>query len=324
MSDIFFSLVVPMYNSEDFIEECLLSVRSQIMPGCELVLIDDGSTDLSVCIVERVFEDELKSNIFRLIKIENSGPGNARNVGVRAARGSYIGFLDSDDILLSGYFLAISAAIENSEPDIVQFHLLRFTGDDREIGRIVHCHRSKMGIYRLGDVREEIFGVGKWFPCTRVFRREILLRHPFPKSKIFYEDLITLPHIFLRDYSVYLVDKVLIGYRDNSRGTTRNHSPAHALTVYDFFCSLSSLPPSNSVGILRLQLARTLIYFKMEMNVSNISVKSLIGFVSSLHGRSDIFDHLKKSDYFFCRFPRSYLVVEWFRQRFKSVLNRFL
>ena len=92
-----FSIIIPAYNTEDFIEECILSVLKQAECGCEyeVIVIDDCSTDSTLEIVKGI-----TSNNLLILKAEmNSGPGAARNKGIEVASGEWVLFLDSDDIL---------------------------------------------------------------------------------------------------------------------------------------------------------------------------------------------------------------------------------
>lgn len=90
------SVIVPIYNVEKYLGECLESLRQQSMQNCEFICIDDGSQDASYRIVEAYAERDKR---FRLIRQENKGLAEARNVGLREAVGNYIAFLDSDDLL---------------------------------------------------------------------------------------------------------------------------------------------------------------------------------------------------------------------------------
>ena len=91
------SVVIPLYNKEASITQSLGSVLSQSYRDFEVVIVDDGSTDGSVAIVESMSDPRI-----RLIKQENGGPSKARNTGVKNARGEWILFLDADDELLPG------------------------------------------------------------------------------------------------------------------------------------------------------------------------------------------------------------------------------
>ena len=90
------SVIVPVYNTEAYIGKCLESIIQQTQKELEIVVVDDGSTDGSMQIVERYHQ--LFDNV-RIIKQKNLGQGAARNVGVKAATGHYIYFLDSDDFI---------------------------------------------------------------------------------------------------------------------------------------------------------------------------------------------------------------------------------
>lgn len=92
MNTPFFSVVVPLYNKEKYIEKCIGSVLGQTCDEFELIVVDDGSSDGSACIVEKITDSRL-----RLIKQVNSGVAAARNTGILAARGKYVAFLDADD-----------------------------------------------------------------------------------------------------------------------------------------------------------------------------------------------------------------------------------
>lgn len=90
------SVVIPLYNKEPIIKKTLNSVLSQDYSDFEVVVVDDGSTDNSVAIVESIAGPRI-----RLIKQENGGPSKARNTGVKNAKGDWIVFLDADDELFA-------------------------------------------------------------------------------------------------------------------------------------------------------------------------------------------------------------------------------
>lgn len=315
------SIVVPIYNAEAFVEDCIGSVRSQMPDDCELILVDDGSTDKSVELIRTKFAEDLEQSRFVLLQIANSGPGEARNTGVRAARGRYIGFLDSDDLLLPGYFDAVLDAIHDAQPRIVQFHLTRFQTGGPEKEKVIRCHQSPQGQYALEDVRDDIFATGKWFPFTRVFSKDLLLAHPFPAERVFYEDLTTLPFIFLEPGNIALLDQPLIAYRDAPTGTTRNHRPEHAATLFEFFMRLSRLPETAATDMLRVQLARTIVFFTMELQLGDIPLGDIFAQIRNIGGKSYLVRHLGRADAAFLRFPRAYALAERVRQGFRRAIG---
>ena len=90
------SVIVPVYNVEEYLEECLESIRQQTFTDIEVILVNDGSTDGSREICEQYCE---KDSRFRLINQENQGQSVARNRGVKESVGQYIMFVDSDDVI---------------------------------------------------------------------------------------------------------------------------------------------------------------------------------------------------------------------------------
>lgn len=313
------SLVIPVYNAEKHLKECLDSVCAALRPGCEVVLVDDGSTDASCKLIEDKYSSMLDGEDFNLIKISNSGPGQARNVGVSASNGRYVGFLDSDDVIHDRYFDSILPILEAGEIDIVQFNLLRFDGADPYNGEIIVSHHSPSGDYQLKDVREDIFCVGKWFPCTRVFRRELIQEFPFPSEKVFYEDLVTIPLVFIQDCAIALLDSALVSYRDNPDGTTRNHSFAHAWTIYDFLLDVSSRRDIPEVDILSIKLARTVLFFRFELGIKEIKIADVLGIVKSVRNRNKGIEGLGRYDRLLYRFPYFYAILDWVRHRLRLV-----
>ncbi len=321
MSEALISLVIPVYNAEMHLKECLDSVCVAIRPGCEVVLVDDGSTDDSSNLIEANYSSMFDDEVFKLIKISNSGPGQARNVGVSASKGRYVGFLDSDDVIHERYFDYILPVIENCEIDIVQFHLLRFDGVDSNDGEIIVSHKSPSGRYQLKEVRKDIFCVGKWFPCTRVFRRKLILECPFPTKKVFYEDLVTIPLVFMRDCTIGLLDLALISYRDNPKGTTRNHSYAHVWTAYDFLLDVSARRDVPEVDILSIQLVRMVLFFKFELGVREIKLRDVLAIVQNIRKRNRDIVGLGKYDRLLYRFPYFYAMLDWGRHRLRLAVK---
>lgn len=90
------SIIVPVYNVEEYLNECLDSIKRQTYKNIEVILVNDGSTDGSKEICERYCKNDSR---FKLINQENQGLSETRNVGVRASIGEYIFFVDSDDVV---------------------------------------------------------------------------------------------------------------------------------------------------------------------------------------------------------------------------------
>lgn len=111
------SAIVPVYNSETYIEECLKSILKQTYSNFEIVVVNDGSTDSSEEIILSLQKEN--PNTIKYVKQENSGVGQARNTGITNALGDYIVFVDSDDRIKEDYIETLVSEIENKKQDIV-------------------------------------------------------------------------------------------------------------------------------------------------------------------------------------------------------------
>lgn len=97
------SVIIPIYNKENYIRECISSVSEQSLADIEIICVDDGSTDKSIDVLTQVMQTDKR---IKLISQRNQGVGAARNVGIKAAMGEYIAFLDADDLYPSRNILA--------------------------------------------------------------------------------------------------------------------------------------------------------------------------------------------------------------------------
>lgn len=125
--DVYFSIIVPVYNSQDYIGECLESIFVQDYSNYQVIVVDDGSTDSSKDIVNSYLKKHL--NILTLDK-KHSNAGDARNEGLLYAEGDYCLFLDSDDVLEPDALGRVSECIEKNHPDIVVYGAFYFFGND--------------------------------------------------------------------------------------------------------------------------------------------------------------------------------------------------
>ncbi|MEO3945383.1 glycosyltransferase [Gorillibacterium sp. CAU 1737] len=116
MENVRVSVIVPVYNSERYLKECVDSLLSQTLPGCEFLFVNDGSTDRSGVILNEYAERDSR---IRVIEQPNGGVSAARNRGLQEACGAYIGFVDADDSVESDFFETLYHAAEKEDCDIV-------------------------------------------------------------------------------------------------------------------------------------------------------------------------------------------------------------
>lgn len=122
------SVIMPVYNTEQYVKAAIESILNQMLADLELIVIDDGSTDNSVAVINAI-SDARK----QLVVQQNSGQGAARNLGMKYARGKYIYFMDSDDLLVETALETCYGACESSELDFVFFDATNFGSDEHEM-----------------------------------------------------------------------------------------------------------------------------------------------------------------------------------------------
>lgn len=109
------SVIIPVYNAQKFLDRCVRSVLEQTLPEVEVILVDDGSTDESgrMCDAYAAWNSRVQ-----VLHLENGGPARARNQGIRIAKGTYIGFVDSDDYVDQSMFEKLYEAAQRTDSDI--------------------------------------------------------------------------------------------------------------------------------------------------------------------------------------------------------------
>ncbi len=167
------SIVIPVYNAGRFLWACVNSVRNQTFTDWEAILVDDGSTDKSVGICDKVVHDEPR---FSVIHKENGGVSSARNAGIEAARGRYLVFLDADDLLAPTFLEKMIGAAETYGTDLVICSYERFRGDWTQkyvftrFSLVLMKERTQfLAVYT--DSRTNLFGVSIW---AKLYRMEYI------------------------------------------------------------------------------------------------------------------------------------------------------
>jgi glycosyltransferase involved in cell wall biosynthesis len=134
MENITVSIILPLYNGENFIEQTLESIARQSFTDSELIIVDDGSTDNSCTIIKRI-SSESEYPILKNLQIlskENGGVASARNFGIKATKGKYLAFIDQDDLWVPQKLEQQIAALESSTATWCYSSYLRFYADGRE------------------------------------------------------------------------------------------------------------------------------------------------------------------------------------------------
>lgn len=232
-----FSIIVPVYNTEQYVGECINSILSQTNRDFELIVIDDGSNDRSIEIVEKAIE---KHPDCTLIKRNHTGVCCARNNGIEAARGDYICFVDSDDILYPDYIESLSEAAQENEPDVIYFYSLYGTQTDRKrlesadmlsaLTREDICYLSAAALYHTPEVDSadgRYFGINSFSACLQVYKRALYIDNGVRYTDGIKRSEDGLLNLEILNYanSGVIIKKPLYIYRTDNVSATRSYIP---------------------------------------------------------------------------------------------------
>lgn len=219
------SVIIPSYNSEKYIEKAIASVMKQTYKDLEIIICDDGSTDNSIKIYDKI---QLIDKRVKVVKNKHQGPSEERNIGIFEAKGKYILFLDSDDWIES---TTIGNLVEiynnNLDIDIICFGLQRNYVVDEEIQIKKGKDILKEGKYYLENILEEM--IQKEIinsPVNKMYKTEILKKYniKFDNKLYIAEDLLFNINYFKYVRKVYISNSKFYNYRiANSKSLTNRY-----------------------------------------------------------------------------------------------------
>ena len=169
------SVIIPVYNVEKYLAECLDSVCAQTLGDIEIICIDDGSTDSSLEILKEV---AAKDSRLRILRQQNRGAGAARNYGIREAKGQYLFFADADDRLVPDLLEKATALAEKASADIVAFGFRRFNANGmqgRQLGYLGQWLPSGQTVFSRADCPDHILRMTYPAPWNKLFSRRFVL-----------------------------------------------------------------------------------------------------------------------------------------------------
>ncbi len=209
------SIVVPIYNSEQYLADCIDSILRQSYTNIELLLVNDGSTDHSAAICDYYAD---KDGRVKVIHKANGGQGSARNVGIACASGDYITFVDSDDVISSDVYTEnVKVLINDKSIDFVQFPCIVKYGSKNQ-----YIKYSKEGIIS-GNINLFISWLKRKdisnYVCNKIFRIVFFKSLRFPEG-FFFEDRYLMSEILETANKVYLNNKGCYFYYERPNQVT--------------------------------------------------------------------------------------------------------
>ncbi|WP_022767888.1 glycosyltransferase family 2 protein [Butyrivibrio sp. NC2007] len=215
-----YSFIIPVYNVELYIRECLKAVAEQTFKDYEVILVDDGSTDHSgeIC-------DEFKKNFegkCQVIHKNNGGLSSARNAGLEVAKGEWIVFVDSDDYVSVQLLEKLEDAQQETLADLYSFNAMRIDREGNLFGKLVYAVENEhIRLKQAVDISEYIINniatyTAGWEACFKCYRKRIIDEYKIrfiDTRQVFAEDLCFTLEYMLHVHSLYRICDMLYYYR---------------------------------------------------------------------------------------------------------------
>lgn len=202
------TIIVPIYNSEQYLKSCIDSIIGQTYKKLQIVLVNDGSTDGSSKIINMYNDERIE-----IINKENGGLSDARNFGMKVAKGKFITFIDADDIISKNMIEILYKNIIDNNAQISECEYLRFCNENELIDTISELKKVNVLNSKL-ECKNILIGSKKSMVCGRLFLKELWNGIEFPVKKYF-EDQFTFYKVLLKSNKIVEDKSKLYYYRRN-------------------------------------------------------------------------------------------------------------
>ena len=278
------TVIVPTYNTSKYIKKCIDSILNQTFKNIELIVIDDGSTDNTKDIIEKVNDKRLK-----YVYKENGGVSSARNLGIDLSTGNYIMFVDSDDYIDKDFIEVVHNYATKTECDIVRCGYRNITLDGKVINEVK---------YPLGNIifnkdsmdlimKNIFFGYGGGI----FLKKDIIKNVRFDTSIKFAEDIKFICECFANGNSYGYVDYVGYNYLYNDNSMTKKSNVEvrvkECIDNVNVFESLSKY--CNDTDFMKTFIFKRLnMKLKYLIKTTNINYKEFLEIMSYIYEKTDI------------------------------------
>jgi len=247
------SVIVPVYNAEKYLRECLDSLQGQTLKDIEIICVDDGSKDNSSAILQ---EYASKDKRFHIITQENSGAGTARNRGITHASGKYLSILDADDFFEKNMLEKCVNKAEEEKSEIVVFESWNYNNETQEIGEEFGItYKGKLpgnGAFSWRDIPEYIFNFSSGCAWNKLFLRKFVQDNDLRFKEIrIADDIFFVMMALIKAEKISILEERLMYYRINNGESQIAHidtNPEICIEAYaQFWEAAKRLPEYEAV-----------------------------------------------------------------------------
>lgn len=228
------SVIIPVYNVEKYLCQCIESVLNQTYENIEIILVDDGSVDCSPQICE---EYALKDNRIVVIHKKNGGLSSARNAGIKICKGNYLCFVDSDDYIHQQMIEKLYYALKKTEADLVicgfkYVYDEEFQGQKKQI-----CSKINNEVINSKEAMKRLFIINGWqyvVAWNKLYKTQTF-ENLFFKEGYIHEDEIIIHKIFEKNKKIVLISDVLYNYRQRDGSIMKTKYNIQRLDLFKAF-----------------------------------------------------------------------------------------
>lgn len=277
MNTPFYSVIIPVYNVEKYIQRCLDSVLSQSFLDFEVIIVDDESPDNSIAIINNNFNDKR----IKILSKKNGGLSDARNFGLEHAKGKYVWFIDSDDYIteIDALQKIYKSILANEKPEIVVFNTkVIFENITREDIVIYNTSLDPETFSGFDYIKiYDVFPFNAWTQC---YYKDFLTNNNFKFTKnLYYEDIYLNLDVYKKAKKVVGINEVLYTYfrRENSitsMAINENHLLSQMKVfkkVYDFYIQKDT-PKKYFRERLLIEYDRTKTHYNKKFSGINYNI----------------------------------------------------
>lgn len=294
MGDISVSIIIPVYNAEKYLQETLDSIVAQTFRDFEVILVNDGSKDNSLKIMQEI-QDKM-SNVVIHNQV-NLGVSAARNNGLKLVRGEYVCFVDSDDILHREYLEKMHEMTGTGVDAVLCEYDVFYNVDQISIKKIETKEPEDLCCRYKGEVFDYIMDLGLGTsPCIKMYRTELIKKYNvmFDEKSTYGEDMFFNWKFFLVASSVYYIKSKLYFYRQSMISTTMKFHPNLFESYAREYQSVRDFAEHNNIDMVKLEksISRNLIkripsFLRMNMRRKGGLCKKMSG-VKELVNKQEI------------------------------------
>lgn len=269
------SIIIPVYNAEIYLKQCLDSVICQTFKDFECICINDGSTDNSLSILQ---EYANKDKRFKLINKKNEGVSVARNTGIQNAAGKYISFVDSDDWITENYIEVLYNKIEKYGCDLISSDAYFYNNQTKKtylkrpqkefFNCIITSPETKKKLLALGNI---------WGSWGKMYKKEFLIKNDILFRKCVMEDILFIYEGILASKSIMFIDELLYFYRKNINNSATSNNNERIYIFIDLFKTLrQTLIRKNKYDTYKKTfMSHVAKCFAFELEESQLPLKTL-------------------------------------------------